>query len=191
MSILPRIIAMPKTRFVLTAALAVIAAAVQAQAPRWSSNTDYSTPGARDLPVTCRHGDLQPFEGKTMAQVFGDAWPAAPEMTASHTPPKVLNSAKVIPPRGLEGKPATVVVAVLVGADGKPLAAEAVCISDGAFTIAAKRVLRNASFEPATIDGKPITSVLAVPISFRPIRRGGGGSGDGSASGNSGNSGQE
>ena len=177
---------MPKSRFLLPAALAglAVAAAAQAQAqspaPRWSSNTDYSTPGARDLPVTCRRGDLQPFEGKTMAQVFGDAWPAAPEMTASHAPPKVVSSANVIPPRGLEGKPATVVVAVLVGADGKPLASEAVCISDNAFTIAAKRVLRNASFEPATIDGKPVSSVLAVPISFRPVRRGGGDSGGGS-----------
>lgn len=184
---------MPKTPFPLAAALAVIAATAQAQspAPRWSSNIDYSTPGARDLPVTCRRGDLQPFEGKTMAQIFGDAWPVAPEMTASHTPPKVVSSAKVIPPRGLEGKPATVVVAVLVGADGKPLAAEAVCISDGAFTIAAKRVLRNASFEPATIDGKPVTSVLAVPISFRPVRRGGGDSGGGSGGDSGSGSSQE
>ncbi|MCR6494864.1 energy transducer TonB [Thermomonas sp. S9] len=181
---------MRKPRFLLPTALAglaAVAATAQAQspAPRWSSNTDYSTPGARDLPVTCRRGDVQPFEGKTMGEVFGGAWPQAPAATASHTPPKVISSGKVIPPRGLEGKPATVVVAVLVGADGKPLAAEAVCMSDGAFAIAAKRVLRNASFEPATIDGKPVTSVLAVPISFRPIRRGGGSGGDSGSGGGS------
>lgn len=174
---------MPMPRVLAAVALAVLAAAAQAQspAPRWSSNTDYSAPGARDLPVTCRGGDLQPFQGKTMAEVFGDAWPPMPVATTAHTPPQVLTRGKVIPPRGLEGKPATVVVAVLVGADGKPLASEAVCMSDGAFAIAAKRVLRNATFAPATVDGQPVTSVLAVPISFRQVRRGGSDSGAGSA----------
>lgn len=177
-------IPMLRLRFSLSLISILLAAAAQAQtpAPRWSSNTDYSAPGARDLPVTCRRGDVQPFEGKTMGEVFGEAWPQTPVATTSHTPPRVLTSGKVIPPRGLEGKPATVVVAVLVGTDGKPLAAEAVCMSDGAFAIAAKRVLRNATFVPASVDGQPVVSVLAVPISFRRPRpgsdAGGGGGGD-------------
>jgi len=149
-----------------------LAATASAQAPRWSSNTDYSAPGARDLPVTCRDGDIQPFAGKSMGDVFGAAWPEVPVATSAHTPPKVLSHGKVIPPRGLEGKWATVVVAVLVGADGKPLASEAICMTDGAFAIAAKRVLANATFAPATVDGTPVTTVLAVPISFRQPRRG-------------------
>lgn len=149
-----------------------LAATASAQAPRWSSNTDYSAPGARDLPVTCRDGDIQPFAGKTMGDVFGAAWPEVPVASSAHTPPKVLSHGKVIPQRGLEGKWATVVVAVLVGADGKPLASEAICMSDGAFAIAAKRVLANATFAPATVDGTPVTTVLAVPISFRQPRRG-------------------
>lgn len=149
-----------------------LAATASAQAPRWSSNTDYSAPGARNLPIICRDGDIQPFAGKTMGEVFGAAWPEVPTTSSAHAPPKVLSHGKVIPPRGLEGKWATVVVAVLVGADGKPLASEAVCMSDGAFAIAAKRVLANATFAPATVDGTPVTTVLAVPISFRQPRRG-------------------
>jgi hypothetical protein len=145
---------------------------------RLSSNTDFSAAGARDLPVTCKRGDEQPFQGKTMAQVFGEAWPVAPAATASHAPPEVLTSGRLVPPRGLEGKSATVVVAVLVGADGKGIASEAVCATSSAFVTAAKRVLRSASFRPAMVDGVAVTSVAAVPIVFRAGRSRTGGSSD-------------
>lgn len=177
---------MPAFRPTLALAL-LLPLAAHAAEPRLSSNTDYSAPGARDLPVTCKPGDAQPFAGKTMGEVFGEAWPATPAATASHTPPKVLTRSKLVPPRGLEGKPATVVVAVLVGADGKGLAEEAVCMSDAAFATAAKRVLRNSTYEPARVDGQAVTSVLAVPIVFRPGKRGGGSEGGGGG----GNSDQE
>jgi hypothetical protein len=111
--------------------------------------------------------------------------------TGMHTPPRVLSSGKVVPPRGLEGKPATVVVAVLVGVDGKAMASETICMTDGAFEIAAKRVLRNATFAPATIDGQPVVSVLAVPIQFRRPRAGGAAEGaEGSSTGASGSGGE-
>lgn len=137
---------------------------------RLSSNTDFSAPGARDLPVTCKPDDEQPFQGKTMAQVFGEAWPGGPAATASHAPPEVLTSGRLVPPRGLEATSATVVVAVLVGADGKGIASEAVCATSGAFVTAAKRVLRSASFRPAMVDGVAATGVVAVPIVFRAGR---------------------
>ena len=139
----------------------------QAQQPVLSSNTDYSRAGSRDLPVTCKPGDVQPFANKTMSEVFGDAWPASPVASKLSAPPEVLSSGRIVPPRGLEGQAATVVVAVLVGADGKSISSEAVCATTAAFSTAAKRALRNADYKPAVVDGTPVTSVIAVPVVFR------------------------
>ena len=137
-----------------------------------SSRVDFTVPGARDLPVTCRPGDEQPFQGKTMGEVFGAAWPVQPVPVdaKSHSRPKVLGLGKLTPPRGLEGQHAEVVMAILVGADGNALAAEPVCVSAGPFALAAKRALRGARFDAATINGQPVTSVVTAAIVFRPGR---------------------
>ena len=146
-----------------------------AQTPALSSNTDYSRAGARELPVTCKTGDVQPFAGKPMGEVFGDAWPPAPAPAKDSAPPEVIAHGRIVSPRGLEGQPATVVVAVLVGSDGKAIASETICATSAAFSVAAKRALRNASYKPALADGRPVAGVVAVPIVFRTGRGGAGG----------------
>jgi hypothetical protein len=171
----------PLSRVIALLLGAAFAAAAWAEAPPEaspaappleSSHTDYTVPGARDLPVTCKAGDVQPFAGKTMAEVFGDAWPAqpVPESAAAHAPPRVVAMGKIVPPRGLEGQHAVVVLAILVAADGKMVAAEPICLSAPAYAIAAKRALRGAHFEAGRINGQPVTSVIAAAIVFRPGR---------------------
>ncbi len=141
-----------------------------AQSTALSSDTDYSRAGARDLPVTCKPGDVQPFAGKTMAEVFGDAWPVTPTPVTSSTPVEVISSGRVVPPRGLEGQFGIAVIAVLVGADGAAIAYEAICATSAPYSIAAKRALRTAAYKPATADGAAVTSVIAVPVVFRAGR---------------------
>lgn len=140
-----------------------------ADAPPLSSHVDYTVPGARDLPITCKEGDVQPAAGKTMGQLFGADWPAqpTPDSATAHVPAKVLGWGKIVPPRGLEGQHAVVVMAILVGADGKQLAAEPICLSAAPFAIAAKRALRGARFEAGSINGQPVTSVIAASVVFR------------------------
>ncbi len=155
-------------------AIAALPASAGAEAPLASSHTDYTVPGARELPITCKDGDMQPFAGKTMGEVFGAEWPAqaTPESATAHAPPKVLKLGKIVPPRGLEGQHAAVVMAILVGADGNMIAAEPICLSAAPYAIAAKRALRGAHFEAGTINGQPVTSVIAAAIVFRPGKGG-------------------
>ena len=156
----------------LIVALLLASLPAWAQEARLSSDTDYSREGARDLPVTCKPGDVQPFAGKTMGQVFGDAWPAQAVASKNSQPAEVVSSGRIVAPRGLEGQSAIAVIAVLVGSDGKLIANEAICMTAAPFSTAAKRALRNATFKPAEVDGAPVTSVLAVPVVFRAGRGG-------------------
>ena len=60
--------------------LAVLAAAgARADEPVRASALDYTLPESRDRPIVCGRGDIERFPGWTLAEVFGDAWPAQPE----------------------------------------------------------------------------------------------------------------
>lgn len=130
---------------------------------------DYSINAERDLPITCKPGDVQPFAGKTMSEVFGDAWPQQPEPQPAdaHQGAEVLSVGRLTPPRGLEGQAGVAVIAVLVDASGKMLDAQPICVTSMAYAIAAKRALRNAHFKPAIVNGQAVTSVVAPALVFK------------------------
>ena len=150
-----------------------IAAAADVEEPLLSSHRDYSINAERNAPIVCKDGEISPFRGKTMADVFGDAWPeqAEPETPNAHAPPQVLSKGRITPPRGLESQFGTVVMALLVDAAGRPSGTEAICMTSPGFVTAAKRAAKTARFEPAVVNGKPVASVLVVPYIFKPSHR--------------------
>jgi hypothetical protein len=151
--------------------------------PLLSSERDYTDPSDRDAPITCKPNDFERQAGKTMGQLFGAEWPVAPApTTAAPTPAKVIELGKVVWPRGLESQNAFVLVAVLVGVDGRPLKAEPLCASATGFEMTSRRIVMGGKYEPATVDGKPVVAPTAVLVKFQRARRTGaaraGGSGD-------------
>lgn len=150
-----------------------VAAAAEADEPRLSSHRDFSNNAERNAPIVCKDGDISPFRGKTMADVFGDAWPEQepPQSPGAHRPPQMLSKGRITPPRGLESQFGMVLMALLVDATGRPSATEAICMTSPGFVTAAKRAARTARFEPAIVNGKPVASVLVMPYVFRPSHR--------------------
>lgn len=151
--------------------------------PLLSSERDYTDPSDRDAPIACKPNDFERQSGRTMGQLFGADWPVAPAPTsAAPTPAKVVELGKVVWPRGLESQNAFVLVAVLVGADGTPLKAEPLCASATGFEMTSRRIVMGGTYEPATVDGKPVVAPVAVLVKFQRARRTGaaraGGSGD-------------
>ena len=138
-----------------------------------ASAQDYSINASRDLPILCKDGDIQPFAGKTMGQVFGEAWPTQqePSNANAHHPAQMLSVRRWSTPRGLEGQQALVVMAVLVDPQGQSIHSEIVCATSAAYFPHAKRTIRSASFAPATVNGTPITSVAIAILKFGPARR--------------------
>jgi len=139
-------------------------------APALSSQRDYLRDGERDAPVQCLDADIAPFRGRTMADLFGAHWPRLPA-TGARVPARLISAGRITPPRGLEHQRSVVVVASLVDAEGRPARVEAICLSAPGFDTAAKRAARTARFQPATVDGVPVASVLVVPYVFRPSTR--------------------
>jgi hypothetical protein len=140
--------------------------------PLLSSERDYTDPSARDAAITCKPNDFERQAGKTMGQLFGADWPAAPApTTAAPTPAKVIELGKVVWPRGLESQNAFVVVAVLVGADGNPIKAEPLCASATGFEMTSRRIVMGGKYEPATVDGKPVVAPTAVLVKFQRAKR--------------------
>ncbi|OGT56216.1 MAG: hypothetical protein A3E01_04960 [Gammaproteobacteria bacterium RIFCSPHIGHO2_12_FULL_63_22] len=134
-----------------------------------SSKRDYSDNAQRDLPVTCKEGDLERQAGKTMGQVFGADWPIQPTPSApdSHSPADATSMGKMVWPRGLEGQRGLVVLAVLVGSDGKPLRAEPLCATANGYDRSAQRSAMGGTYKPALVDGTPITSPAIVVVSYQ------------------------
>lgn len=141
--------------------------------PVRSSARDYSINAERNAPIVCKDGEIAPFRGKTMADVFGDAWPEqeAPHSPNAHLRPQVLSRGRITPPRGLQSQSGVVVMAFLVDTTGRPARTEAICMTSPGFVTAAKRAAKTARFEPAVVNGKPVASVLVVPYMFRPSHR--------------------
>ena len=146
-----------------------------ANGQRLSSRRDYTDPAERDAPIVCKEGDLERHAGKTLGQVFGDAWPAHPAPAVSATRARTLTHGKLVWPRGMEGKTGLIVVAVLVGADGKPLRAEPLCATTTGFDMAARREAMGATYEAAIVDGQAVVSPTVRVLRFMPPRRQGGG----------------
>ena len=158
------------------AVLASPGIAAQTQQATLAHDRDYSINTERDMPIVCKPGDVQPFQGKTMAEVFGAAWPQQPEPVeaSAHSSAQLVSATvRLTPPRGLESQSGVVIIAVLVDASGKMLAAEPVCLTSESYAIAARRALRTARFNPAVVNGKPVTSVVAPALRFRPGQRSG------------------
>ena len=159
------------------ASMQVVAAPATPDPSMRAHYRDYSVNAERDMPIVCKPGDVQPFDGRTMAEVFGDAWPQQPEPinASSHQPAQLQTALRLSPPRGLESQTGAVMLAVLVDATGKVIADEPVCMTSGKYAIAARRAIRGARFSPAIVNGAPVTSVVVPALMFRPGRRGGGG----------------
>ena len=129
---------------------------------------DYSINAERDRPIRCKPGDVERFPARTMAQVFGDAWPAQPTPLTTHRPAEVIGPGTMVSPRGLESQFGLVTVATLVGRSGRVLQVEPICMTSASFAIAAKRAARTARYQPALVNGEPVTSVAMQVYVFRP-----------------------
>ena len=64
-------------------------------------------------------------------------------------------------------EPGTVVLAVVVGIDGKPRSVKVLCSSTPDNNANAVDAVKSWKFEPGTKDGKPVTVVVAVEVQFR------------------------
>jgi hypothetical protein len=151
-------------------ALCVLAGAPSAQEREPSTILDYSVNANRDLPIRCWTGQLEREPGKTMGELFGDAWPLQPEPleAEAHTGAR-LASQLTVPAsvlRGLPPQDGVVVAAVLVSATGEPLKVEPLCATTKGFDVAVKRILSRARYTPAIINGQPVTSVAGVVHRF-------------------------
>ncbi|HXH01550.1 MAG TPA: hypothetical protein VNI56_05120 [Xanthomonadaceae bacterium] len=130
-----------------------------------SSHTDYTLTAARNFPVRCKDGDIEYFAGRTMGEVFGNAWPEAP-VARTATRARVLQAAAPSWPPGLGPGHAVVVVATLVGADGRPIQARALCATMQAIAKPAVRASLRSRYEPARFDGVATTSVVVHVLRF-------------------------
>ncbi len=163
------------SRSILTLVLAACVLAVPAHAQEdLSSKRDYTDNAQRDRPIACKAGDIEDFPGKTIGEVFGTDWPAQPDAAdpAARTQVRMLERGKLRWPSGLDPQGAFTVVAVLVGMDGKPVRAEVLCKTRVGFDKAARNYLMDSTYQPATIDGKPVASVAVQVISVRMVEQG-------------------
>ena len=140
-----------------------------ASEPVRASALDYTLRESRDQAIVCKQGDLERFPGRSLAEVFGQAWPDQPEpsadadrvhaqLTLYHRNEKAL--------KGLPAQRGLVVTAVLVDASGQPLRAEAICATTDGYDTAATRLAMRASYKPASIGGVPLTSVAIVVVPY-------------------------
>ncbi|HRF83670.1 MAG: hypothetical protein J0L89_10005 [Xanthomonadales bacterium] len=135
----------------------------------WANKLDYTLNESRDRPIVCKQGDLERFPGRSLAQVFGDAWPLQPEPEADSERVRAqmtqfVNSVKN--KKGMPAQPGLVVYAVLVDASGKPLQAEVICATTGGYDKVAKRSAMQSAYRPAVINGQPVTSVFVHVMTF-------------------------
>ena len=154
----------------LLACLCVAPGLGVAQEGELSSRRDHMLAVNRDLAVACKPGDLERVPGKSLGEVFGDAWPVPLEADsdAAYTGPRMAS----IPMdrslmRGLPAQPALVVAAVLVDVSGKAVQVEPLCATSEGYDMVTRRLLRRASWVPATIDGKPVAAVTTAVLKYR------------------------
>ena len=156
-------------KLVLPVLAALAVAGVRADEPVRASALDYTLPESRDRPIVCKQGDIERFPGRTLAEVFGEAWPAhpGPSVDAERVHAQLVRYYR--DQRSLKGLPAQrglVVTAVLVDASGKALQAEPICATTEGYDVAAQRLAMRSSYRPASIDGAPVTSVAMVVVPY-------------------------
>ena len=159
---------------VLLLALASAPAPVPARDAALSSSLDYSLSASRDHPVTCKRGDLERHPGRSLAEVFGTDWPRQPEpaVAGAHERARLLKR-PLVPQsarRALPVQGGLVVAAVLVAPDGTPVRVETLCATTGGYDTFVARLLMQAAYRPATVDGVPTTSVAIVVQRFPGYR---------------------
>jgi hypothetical protein len=141
-------------------------AAANAPADDMSSHLDYTDPALHDQPIVCREGDIERHAGQSLGQLFGDAWPTPPAAATQRQHAAIERWARVVMPAGLAPKDVTVVVATLVGADGKPQRAEPICATASGFDTAAARTVMQSRFTPATYDGVASVGAAVVVVKY-------------------------
>lgn len=137
-----------------------------AAADDFSSHLDFTDPAQHDRPIACRQGDLERHAGESLGQLFGDAWPTPPATATTRERPTMERWGAIVMPAGLAPKDVTVVVAALVGADGKPQRAESICASDPGFDMAAARTVMHSRFTPARYDGVASVGATVVVVKY-------------------------
>ncbi len=135
-----------------------------------SSRRDHSLNVNRNLPITCKSGDLERRPGRSMAEVFGHAWPMQPEPATAGAHTRARMIATQFRPgvmRGLPPQPGMVIAAVLVDGKGKALAVEPLCATDEGYDVVTRRLLMRAKYQPATVNGREVVSVAMVVSRYR------------------------
>lgn len=144
-------------------ALATLPTLAAAQQPVLASKLDYTLNASRNMPIACKQGDIERHPGMTLAQLFGDKWPLQPEAEpgTDRVPAQMITSVRH--GGALNGAPAQrglVVFAVLVDASGKPLQSEVLCATTEGYDKITRRMAMASRYQPALINGKPVTSVV-------------------------------
>jgi hypothetical protein len=163
---------MAELRSILLAVLLATSASA-AGAQDLSSQRDYSDPAQRDRPIACKAGDVEGHPGESLGQLFGADWPVqpAPATPEAYVKPHLLERGPMRWPHGMDAQNSLNVVAVLVGADGKPMKVEILCSTRMGLDMMVRRAMLGSTFSPATLDGRPITSVLVAVQRFRAVHR--------------------
>jgi hypothetical protein len=142
-----------------SAPVAAPAAALPPAAP--AARRDPTDPRMRDMPMRCKPGDVDAARGRTLGQIFGAEWPAAPAVPAARrSAAQPLRLGRVEWPAS--GGTATAVSAVLVDAKGAPLRVQVLCASKAELVAPVERAAMQGTYRAATFDGAPATSVAIV-----------------------------
>jgi protein TonB len=87
-------------------------------------------------------------------------------------PPKLISNVQAKFPQDLWGKPGTVVVAAVVGVDGKIGNVQAVKSPHPELNPFAVDAVKQWTFEPARQAGKPVPFTIMVNVQFEPPKKG-------------------
>ena len=123
-----------------------------------TSRRDHTDPATRDLPIRCKDGDIEYFPGRSLGEVFGAAWPAAPVATTRRAA-RAIRVVSPERPNGLGQDGAIAVTAVLVAADGTPVDAKVICATAPAMANEVVRAAMRSQYAPAMFDGQPAVGV--------------------------------
>ena len=124
-----------------------------------SSHLDYTRPENRDWPIRCKDGDINFHADKSLGDLFGDDWPAAP-VAAKTERARTLRTVAPRWPKGLGQSGSVVVTAALIDAAGDPIDAFALCATTPAIAKPVVRAAMSSRYSAATFDNVPMTSVV-------------------------------
>lgn len=126
-----------------------------------AARRDPTDPRMRDVPMRCKPGDVDVARGRTLGQIFGADWPAAPAVPAEQrSAAQPMKLGRVEWPAS--GGPATAISAVLVDAKGAPIRVQVLCASKAELVAPVERAAMQGTYRAATFDGAAATSVAIV-----------------------------